>query len=177
MQVRILAAVGAWVVGATAATALSLLAVSFLGQDVASGQAPLLTADDVNRSLAAPTATPGAPETTGPTETPSASATSSSSSAAGSSTKPATTTTQPPVSRVLSVTGGSAVARCQGQTVYLVSWSPAQGYLVAKVERGPAAFSNVQFMRSGAMSFLRATCAAGIPVVASHQGDDGVGDH
>jgi hypothetical protein len=75
------------------------------------------------------------------------------------------------------VTGGSAVARCQGQTVYLVSWSPAQGYLVAKVERGPAAFSNVLFMRSGAISFLRATCAAGIPVVVSHQGDDGVGDH
>jgi hypothetical protein len=46
------------------------------------------------------------------------------------------------ITRVLTSSGGSVVAQCSSAsssaTVYLVSWSPAQGYQVDEVRRGPA---------------------------------------
>ena len=49
---RILAGVGAWLLGAGTATAGSLLAVSLLGQGIAASPGQQLTADAVNRALA-----------------------------------------------------------------------------------------------------------------------------
>jgi hypothetical protein len=52
VHVRILAGVGAWLLGAGTATAGSLLAVSLLGQGIAASPGQQLTADAVNRALA-----------------------------------------------------------------------------------------------------------------------------
>ena len=49
---RILAGVGAWLLGAGTATAGSLLAVSLLGQGIADSPGQQLTAAAVNRALA-----------------------------------------------------------------------------------------------------------------------------
>lgn len=183
MQGRILAGIGAWLAGASVATALSLLAVSFLGHDVASDQGPLLSADDVRQLLSDPSTLPGAsppPPTTSTTptaQTTTPGATTSDPSATESlGTAPASTSAVA-VSRVYSSTAGSVVARCQGSLAYLVSWSPAQGYQVFAEHRGPAATAAVGFGRVGSATFIHVSCAAGTPLFSTHSGDDGSGDH
>src|SRR5580700_10218581 len=71
---RVLAGVGAWLVGVGAATASSLLAVSLLGQGIATGTNQQLTALAVNHALAAEASdSPGAvPATSAPSPAPSA---------------------------------------------------------------------------------------------------------
>src|ERR1700758_2035762 len=72
---RVLAGVGAWLLGVGAATAGSLLAVSLLGQGIATGTSQQLTTAAVNRALAAEASeSPGAaPATTGaPSPSPAA---------------------------------------------------------------------------------------------------------
>jgi hypothetical protein len=59
------------------------------------------------------------------------------------------------------------VARCTGTTAYLVSWSPAQGYRVAHVERGPAAEVEVVFRNAAGRTRVEAEirCVSGIPTL------------
>ena len=145
---RVLAGVGAWLIGVGAATAGSLLAVSLLGQGIATGTSQQLTADAVNRALAAeadethgsgsvtagspspmPSATPS--DRVRPYLSPQTAATplawpSTSRPAPSPSAQP--TATAAPTSTVLTSPGGTVVAECRTSGAYLVSWSPATGY-------------------------------------------------
>lgn len=70
------------------------------------------------------------------------------------------------MTRALTSSGGSAIARCTGGTAYLVSWSPAQGYEVDEYERGPDDRARVKFESESDDRKVRitVTCRNGVPV-------------
>jgi hypothetical protein len=69
---------------------------------------------------------------------------------------------------VLSSVGGSVVARCSARsesaTAYLVSWSPAQGYSVDEVKRGPAAEVEITFRSQSKQVNVSIQCSSSGPV-------------
>ena len=185
---RILAGVGAWLLGAGTATAGSLLAVSLLGQGIAASPGQQLTADAVNRALAREA---------------------HDASEAGARTAPATRTHVPgdrarrrrdpgrrepgrprrprraraaTASRirppspaadgtVLTSRGGTVLAECRPAGAYLVSWSPVQGYEADDVTRGPVTTARVVFESDANSVTMMVSCpdgAAGAPVASSH---------
>jgi eukaryotic-like serine/threonine-protein kinase len=79
-----------------------------------------------------------------------------------SSTPPPAPSPQP-TDAVLTSIGGTVVAGCQAAGAYLVSWSPAQGYEVSKVVRGPAATANVMFTSSRKLVTMAVSCPGGVP--------------
>jgi hypothetical protein len=194
---RVLAGVGAWLVGVGAATAGSLLAVSLLGQGIATGTSQQLTAADVNRALAAEASdSPGAvPATTSaPSPAPSAarsyqarvsrttrSQTGAAPSARASRSRPAASpSTQPTAaagraSTVLTSPGGTVVADCRPAGAYLVSWSPVPGYESGTVIRGPAVTARVTFNSAANSVTMMVSCSAGAPTATTTVGGGGSG--
>ncbi|MGW6273186.1 hypothetical protein [Streptomyces sp. NPDC055060] len=116
----------AWVGVGTAAGALGAWQLATADSGVAAHSRPL-DEEAVERALAATSATPSPPA-----PTPSGSRT-------PHSPKPAERST-------LRFTGGTATVECRGDgTVYLVSWSPADGFHIDDdVERGPAATARLE---------------------------------
>ncbi|MGI5246725.1 hypothetical protein [Dactylosporangium sp. CA-139066] len=154
----------AWIAGAAAAVAVSLWALSSINADTASGPPQQLTPDSLTRAMPGPSAaaSPDRPDQAPPGPSsgpPSARPT----SAAGKKPSPTDDTVQ----RSLSSAGGTVVARCTGNSAYLVSWSPAQGYRAAHVERGPAAEVRVTFRSTTARigTEVDVRCVAGIPTL------------
>jgi hypothetical protein len=164
MSARFLAGVGAWLLGAGAATAGSLLAVSVLGQGLAPAPGQQLTVDAVNHALASeaaeaarsaapmpPVSSSAAPLVPRPKKlSPPPSAT------------PAAPAPQPATTDLTSV-GGSVVAGCQSAGAYLLSWSPAQGYEAQWVIRGPAATAKVTFEGLRKLVTMTISCSGGVP--------------
>ena len=189
VHVRILAGVGAWLLGAGTATAGSLLAVSLLGQGIADSPGQQLTAAGVNRALAreahdaseagARAARPTArtsPVTRPPSTGPAPTRRAGHQAAPTPSVRPATTPAPRPSSTpadgtLLTSRGGTVLAECRAAGAYLVSWSPVQGYEATDVTRGPATTARVVF-ESGADSVtVTVSCpdgAGGTPVASSH---------
>jgi hypothetical protein len=164
VQARFLVGVGAWLLGAGAATGGSLLAVSLLGQGLAPAPSQQLTVAAVNRALASEAA-----ETTqSPSPQPpvSSSATPLKPHVKKSSPAPSVPPPSPapqPTTTVLTSVGGTVVAGCQSAGAYLFSWSPAQGYEVSNVIRGPAATTKVTFTSSRKLVTMAITCSSGEP--------------
>lgn len=200
MQIRILVGVGAWLLGATAATAGSLLAVSLLGQGIADSPGQQLTTTAVNRALAheageatASSAAP-APSVTSPaatraaqtqapaaqpqqTEVSPSARTSASRSAAPPPTQPQPQTAGGTAGgTVLTSPGGTALAECGSAGAYLVSWSPTQGYETGDVTRGPAATTRVTFESDANSVTMVVTCSSGTPAATSYVQSNGGGD-
>ena len=201
MHVRILAGVGAWLLGVGTATAGSLLAVSLLGQGIADSSGQQLTAAAVNRALAreaqenaqagrtgsppASSPVPGSHRTKAAASRPPASqpagtagTTSATPAASPSATSPSL---RPAAGTVLTSQGGTVLAECRQAGAYLVSWSPVQGYEASGVGRGPAARARVVFESDANTVTMTVTCpdgTAGVPVATSDAGgwDGGGGD-
>jgi hypothetical protein len=186
---RILAGVGAWLVGAGTATAGSLLAVSLLGQGIADTPGQQLTTAAVNRALAretqdasdpsdAATQTARPPVRTSPVTSPAATqpAMTQPTAATPSATPAASRTAASPsppamAGTVLTSSGGTALAECRTAGAYLVSWSPTQGYEAASVIRGPAATARVVFGSDANSVTMVVSCpegTAGPPVASSY---------
>ncbi|GAA1990142.1 hypothetical protein [Catenulispora subtropica] len=202
VKVRVTAGIGAWFIGATTATCLSLFAISFLDTDVAGTQGTTLSAQDVTRALSSaasvtpPSSTPSgpgaaAPDASGPAA-PSTSSPLNGSTAAPSSASPLSPTGQPPTSapssastsqamasakRRISGHGGQVEAQCQGSLAYLVSWTPAQGFHAGPVQRGPARYAAAVFVDDALQRpwTLHVSCLNGTPTAVS--GDDDWNDH
>jgi len=192
---RILAGVGAWLLGAGTATAGSLLAVSLLGQGIAASPSQQLTGAAVNRALAresrgpgqdVPSATPS-PVRTSPTARPAATRTTAGRPVRVATASP-TATAAPPAAAspglqaaagtVLTSAGGTVLAECQVAGAYLVSWSPTQGYEASDVTRGPAATARVVFESAAKSVTMTVTCPGGPggrPVASSSSGSWGGG--
>jgi hypothetical protein len=159
---RFLAGVGAWLLGAGAATGGSLLAVSVLGQVLAPAPSQQLTETAVNRALASEAAE--ATLSASPQPRVSASATPLAPRAKKASPRPSPTPPPPaPEPTALTSIGGTVVAGCQGAGAYLVSWSPAQGYEVDRVVRGPATTAQVAFAGSRKLVTMDISCSGGVP--------------
>jgi hypothetical protein len=185
VHVRILAGVGAWLLGVGTATAGSLLAVSLLGQGIAASPGQQLTADAVNRALSVeahdasqaatrtappPVRTPPvtSPAATSPAARPAAPAPPAPSAPAAA---PAVPAASPPAGTVLMSLGGSVLAECRPAGAYLVSWSPVQGYQADDVTRGPTATARVVFESDANSVTVMVSCpdgTAGAPVAASY---------
>ena len=78
-------------------------------------------------------------------------------------------------SSVLSSQGGTVVAECQSAGVYLVSWSPAQGYEADTVVRGPAATAKLTFESIANSVTITVSCATGVPTASTTGGAGGGG--
>ena len=181
MSTRFLAGIGAWLLGAAAATGGSLLAVSLLGRGIiAPAAGRQLTVAAVNRALASeaaeaarssPTATPPA----APSPTPSPRHIKA--RPAAPVTPAAAVPAPQPTSTVLTSVGGTVVARCGTAGAYLVSWSPQQGYGAVGVIRGPAVTAQAKFGNGQRAVVMKVSCTGGVPsaTTSSHRYDDGSG--
>ena len=199
VHMRVVAGVGAWLLGVGAATAGSLLAVSLLGQGIATNTSQQLTAAAVQNALAAkasdthganpapsgsPSPAPSATRSHQPqiaqilqpvTEaTPSAQA---GSSRAASSPGAQATATAAPSPAVLSSQGGTVVADCRPGGAYLVSWSPNPGYESGTVIRGPTTMAQVTFNSTANSVTVMVSCSGGVPTaISTVSGSGGPGD-
>lgn len=151
---RILVSALAWIGGAGAAVVVAMLALSLIGDGFGTGSGQPLTVD---------AAGPISPEQSlppSPTPVPRPSSARPSPSARHDAPLARTAVA---VTRLLSSSGGTAVARCQGDRVYLVSWSPAQGYRADEVWRGPGRVARVSFESSRREVTIYAGCVTGTP--------------
>ncbi|UOX90266.1 hypothetical protein MUY14_06470 [Amycolatopsis sp. FBCC-B4732] len=144
----------AWLLAAAATAGVGTVALDVVGAGILGPQNQPLSAGDVARAL----------------ETLPASST--------SAPVPPATTTAPgaPEPRGLTVPGGSLVAKCTGDRVELLSWSPAPGFRADDVDRGPAATASVKFKDDGTENVVLVSCRDGEPH-AETVADDGHHGH
>ena len=153
---RTAAGVAAWFLGAACAVAVGALALSLIGSGLGDRSRPPLAAQVLpapSRSIDSAAATPSAAASPSakrspngvfhPPLSPSASAT--------------------PVQRDFTFDVGSVTARCDGDSAYLISWSPAQGYRVDDVRRGPAPSVRVELESFTVEASIFVRCVDGIP--------------
>lgn len=158
-------AVGGWLLAAAAATAVGLLALSLLGSGITAERsqplsqrqaaAALAHAGDSSSATGRPSPSSTAPTTTSRTPTPSPSTPSP-------TTRPSTTS-RDQVTRVLSSPGGNVIARCTGSTVYLLSWTPRQGFETDDHFQGPTDTAYLKFDSDDLDVHVTVTCHNGIP--------------
>ena len=169
VSARFLAGVGAWLLGAGAATAGSLLAVSVLGQGLAPAPSQQLTEIAVSRALAseavAATPSPSFPQPVVTTSATPLRPHVKKHSAAPS--VPPSSPAQQPIDTVLTSIGGTVMADCQAAAAYLASWSPALGYEATTVIRGPAATAKVTFASLRKLVIMAISCSGGTPSTAT----------
>lgn len=166
-----------WLMSVVAATTVGLAAVSLLAAGITSTATTPLSQDAVARALASATAnsTPNRD-----TRTPSGSTSNppdSPSPTPAPTSRPTTESSTPGTTRSLSSPGGTVIAQCQGEQVYLVSWSPAQGWQVDEYVRGPARSTMVQFeldddSENDRDVTVSITCRSGQPVSSNVEADD-----
>lgn len=168
MHARFLVGVGAWLLGAGTATGGSLLAVSLLGQGLAPAPSQQLTVAAVNHALASEAAEPAQSSSPSSSLQPPVSSSAIPLKPHVKKSSPAPSVPPPapapqPTTTVLTSVGGTVVAGCEAAGAYLFSWSPAQGYGVTKVIRGPAATTKVTFTDSRKLVTMVITCPSGEP--------------
>ena len=153
MRTRIVIGAGAWLLGAAAATAGSLLVVSELGEGMSAppGQSTVAAAEQAQASQ--------------PVAQPSATATRAHSTGGKSRTGAGGTASTG--STVLTSTGGTVVAQCAPAGAFLVSWSPQQGFQASTVARGPATTARVVFAATASTVTMVVSCASGAPAAAT----------
>ena len=169
VSARFLAGVGAWLLGAGAATGGSLLAVSALGQGLAPAPSQQLTEIAVSRALASE-AVEATPSPSSPQPVVSTSATPLVPHVKKHSAAPSVPPPSPapqPIDTVLTSIGGTVMADCQAAAAYLASWSPAQGYEATTVIRGPATTAKVTFTISRKHVTMAISCSGGTPSTAT----------
>lgn len=157
-------AAAAWLVGASAATGGSLLAVSALGQGLNPAAGAQLSIGGVNRALTKEAGEGTAATSRRPVSPP------------GGRTMPPSPEARhpgPPPSpgatggTLLTSQGGTLVAGCAGARAYLVSWSPQPGFGSSGVVRGPGTKAQVTFTNGQLTVTMVVSCAAGVPTATS----------
>jgi serine/threonine-protein kinase len=168
VSARFLAGVGAWLLGAAAATGGSLIAVSALGQGLTPTPSQQLTVAAVNQALASEPAETAPPPPAMPPVSSSATplAPRPRKRSPAPSVSPSSPAPQPATTNLGSV-GGSVVARCQPAGAYLVWWSPAQGYENSGYIRGPAPTVKVTFEGSRKLVTMVVSCSGGVPAAST----------
>ncbi|MBG0815963.1 hypothetical protein [Planomonospora sp. ID82291] len=153
MRRRLPLVLAGWLVTGVLATGTGVAAITFLGEPLtASAHRPLSSAE-VEEALARalpPEAVPSA--AAGPADP-----------------APSATGRAEGRSRTITTAGGNVIARCDGGVAVLRTWSPAQGFRVDDVERGPAARARVEFESDEADVKVEVRCGAdGLPVHRVH---------
>lgn len=187
MKSRVLLGAGAWLLGATSATAGSLYAVGQLGHGLLAVPTKQLSVAVVNADLAREkvprenvtkaVASPRRSKTR-----PARHQTARPHPTSRTSTEPARSTSPAPRSDsaiVLTSPDGSAAAVCEPGGAYLVYWSPQPGFEADEVRRGPSAVASVVFGNASGGILMKVACRDGVPVKYlsnAWSGDDGGGD-
>lgn len=146
---------GAWLLGAAAATTGSLYAVDQLGQGLLAQHSKQVTAAMVNAELALER-----PEQTPPAVSPSPSV---SHHASSHLSAPKTDVS---AGELLTSPEGWVIASCQPGGAYLMTESPQQGYEADHVIKGPSPVASVVFRASSGSSggvIMKVTCVDGQP--------------
>jgi hypothetical protein len=156
--------IAAWLVGASAATGGSLLAVSALGQGMTPAGDEQVSVETVNRALAKEAAERTAAMPRRSISPPPSHAAPPSPAARRPTPPPSAGTTG---GTVLTSQGGTLVASCAGGRAYVVSWSPQQGFGSSDVVRGPATNAQVTFISGQLTVTMVVSCAAGVPTATS----------
>ncbi|GAA4576770.1 hypothetical protein [Planotetraspora kaengkrachanensis] len=154
MNRRLLLVVTGWLTVGLIATGAGLTLTTLLGETITDLGSRPLSAEEVERALAA-SDTPAASPSATPPPSPAASAT--------SSAPPRTAGT----ARVMTLAGGVVVARCSGGLVTLDSLTPAPGYEIDDAERGPRDRVRVKFESEeghGSKSEIEVRCSGDRPV-------------
>jgi hypothetical protein len=156
----------AWTAGAAASVAVSMLALSVIGGLGGDVQPPAPMPPLDNDDIVAASSVPTSPS---PTASPTPSPTVPSGTRSASPPPPAPPTSPavptPGVPRQFNTSEGLVTAECIGQLTYLVSWSPAPGYRVDDVRRGPTSVAKVTFEMFGSHreSVVAVECSTGVP--------------
>jgi hypothetical protein len=153
---------GAWLLGALAATAGSMIAVGALANGLLSPQTQLLAGAPSGADL-------GAGGSVGTSPAPSASVSPSQSRASGRPSPGPNAgaggaAPQSVAPTLLTSADGSVLAACQSGGAYLIYWSPDQGFTADDVARGPAQVASVTFSNTAGGVVMRVTCPSGTPV-------------
>lgn len=165
---RVSTGAAAWTAGAVASVAVSMLALTVIG-GVGGNVQPPAPMPPLDGGLAnAATAYPASPypgDTATPSSPASASAHPASPIPSTASAGPALASPTPGPPRQFATSAGVATAQCIGQLAYLLSWSPAPGYRVDDVQRGPALEARVTFVMFSTRQEAELTvrCVAGMP--------------
>jgi hypothetical protein len=161
---RVLIGVGAWLLGAAAATASSLYAVAQLGQGLVEQHSSQVSVAMVNAELAQD----GAPRTENAVLSPSPSASPKVSHSSARRRSGRKNAPNPPVmyaSKVLTSDGGWAAAACGPDGARLLRESPALGFTISpRIVRGPGTVASVTFTDTSTGVIMKVTCSAGVPV-------------
>ncbi|ACZ85797.1 hypothetical protein [Streptosporangium roseum] len=144
MNRHTLLGLGGWLAAATLTTVASTWAVSLIGVHITGQDVRPMTLSEVERTLVSATGSPALAQPARP-----------------ASPWPGAAT------REFSYGEGSVVTACDADRAVLLSWSPAQGYGVGRVERGPAPAVSVQFASGGDRTTVRVTCLAGAPAATT----------
>jgi hypothetical protein len=170
---RLLVGVGAWLLGAAAATSGSMIAVNQLAHGLLGAQTQQLTEANLSVNADNPAARPvaSAPPS-GETDDSDDSGSRSAMTAAGS----AAGTPSPGQSlsgKWLQSPGGSVSAVCEVAGAYLQVWSPDPGFEADDWNRGPAAVASVIFQGATNSIGVWVSCVGGKPVAhVSHLAPD-----
>jgi hypothetical protein len=156
---RVLIGVGAWLLGAVAATGGSMFAVNRLDQDLLAQQDRQISVSAVNAELALekaelPSASPSPSASKRPTATRHRHA--------RHHARPAPARTLHGV--LLASPDGTVVAACERGGAYLMYWSPQQGFEADDVVRGPAPIASVSFRSWSDGIAMHVSCRDGAPV-------------
>jgi hypothetical protein len=180
---RLLVGVGAWLLGAAAATSGSMIAVNQIAHGLLGPQAQQLTEATISANpddTAARSGSAAAASSARPSPSAAARSGRPSQSAAARPERDASTTRstvnvtpsapatvsphQTTAGTLLQSPYGSVTAACQPGGAYLLYWSPDQGYQADDVIRGPAALARVIFERPGNEVVMQVSCKSGSPV-------------
>lgn len=171
MHTGVFLGVGAWLIGAVTATGGSVLAVNALGQVMTPAASQQLSVSAVNQALARESAEVSEGLHPGSLGGQAAAARSRLRRVQGQRppARRAAPASPPTASggTVLSSAGGTVVAVCSGRRVYLVSWSPQQGFEATGVTRGPAAAAVVTFTGLQESVNMQVTCHQSTPAAVS----------
>ncbi|AEB43175.1 MULTISPECIES: septum formation initiator [Micromonospora] len=157
-----LAAAG-WLATAVLATLIGVAAIQLVGESLTGTPGGVRSQQEVARALAEP-----------PPVVPSANPTAAPSNPSGTPSNPSGTTSAPGTAspsveagsrRSFTSPGGSVVAECVPGGVYLVSWTPRQGYRVDDYDRGPDDDAEVTFVGPSGEHELSLRCQGGVPVL------------
>jgi hypothetical protein len=185
---------GLWLLFTIVAVTSGLLALALVGQAVTATRGPILSAAEVDAKLAVVNSPASArphltqssershtskPEPTRSEEPTSQQSEPPTTEPSDGQTTPepthahATKSSSPNTVRTIGSRGGTVVAQCTAGQVYLRSWSPASGFHVDEVQRGPGSQAAAKFVSSSTEVTLQVRCSRGVPVGAQETGGDG----
>lgn len=165
--------VAGWLAAAVSAVVIGVIAVSLLGNSITDSSQAAMNQDDVEEQLTGSPGPSGATAASEPSESPSATSDAPADPSSDSTTDTAreTTTATPGDAsaeagepRGIGSIGGQVVAVCRGNDAFLESWSPAQGFVVDDIERGPDDDASVTFESGEREVEIDVECRGGVPV-------------